>query len=75
MQPHPILLPHKTPSTLFSQELLDLQLSKHATVVNSLPARCLHRYTGRGSDSESEEQEERGEKNTLVRSTVCPDEL
>ncbi len=38
--PLPIPLPHKNPSALFSQELWGLQLSKYATVVNSLPARC-----------------------------------
>lgn len=41
VHPHPIPLPHKNPSTLFSLELLGLQLSKYATVVNSLLVRCL----------------------------------
>ena len=43
---------HIKPSTLFSQELSGSQLSKYATVVNSLPERC---YTGSGCKSEQQE--------------------
>lgn len=61
VHPHPIPLPHKNPSTLFSQELLGLQLSKYATVVNST-SEVFAPVTGNSTCSKSEQEERKGEE-------------